>query len=196
MRLDKSIIDAIEAGRITYDQVVEAAERLALQVAAADAIAQGFDRACVDFAIAVAGDGRGRASGRELGAGMVINLSEAASNVALDAIAGLLGGGGIELLDDAGAVLVTLQLSQPAAQGANGGELVFDKIFEGDAVQAGRATTARIVGANGAEVLACDVGGEGSDAVIRLTTAQITRGARKVKKKQIGRRRGGAIRSS
>jgi hypothetical protein len=109
---------------------------------------------------------------------MIVNLSEAASNVMLDAIAGLLDGGSIELLSDTQGVLAVLKLSDPAAMTAVGGSLEFNKIGEGDAALTGRAEFARVLAADGSEVFSCDVGGENSDAVIKLTGgALINRGA-------------------
>jgi hypothetical protein len=74
-------------------------------------------------------------------------------------------------------VVAELQLSNPAAVAAVDGELHFNKIFEGDAVRAGQARTARILSSNGSKVFSCDVGGESSDAVVKLTPTQINRGA-------------------
>ena len=109
---------------------------------------------------------------------MIVNLSEAASNTMLNAIAGMMDGGSIELLSgDGKAALAVLKLSNPAAKDAAGGEFEFNKIAEGDAVLAGQAKFARVVASDGSEVFSCDLGTVDSDAVIKLATTQITRGA-------------------
>lgn len=108
---------------------------------------------------------------------MIVNLSEAASNTMLNAIAGMMDGGSIELLSGDGKALAVLKLSNPAAKDAAGGEFEFNKIAEGDAVLAGQAKFARVVASDGSEVFSCDVGTVDSDAVIKLATTQITRGA-------------------
>jgi hypothetical protein len=51
MQIDPTIVAAIENGQLTCEQVVEAVERLVLQVVAARAREQGFDPVCVDFAL-------------------------------------------------------------------------------------------------------------------------------------------------
>ena len=48
---------------------------------------------------------------------MIVNLSEAASNTMLNAIAGMMDGGSIELLSGDGKALAVLKLSNPAATG-------------------------------------------------------------------------------
>jgi hypothetical protein len=108
---------------------------------------------------------------------LIINLSEPASNAALDATGAMMNGGSIELLSPNGGVLVTLKLSDPATQAASGSELEFNRIAEGDVALTGQAKFARIVAADGGEVFSCDVGDESSDAVIKVGTTQITRGA-------------------
>ena len=108
---------------------------------------------------------------------MIVNLSVAASNTMLNAIAGMMDGGSIELLSGDGKALAVLKLSNPAAKDAAGGEFEFNKIAEGDAVLAGQAKFARVVASDGSEVFSCDVGTVDSDAVIKLATTQITRGA-------------------
>jgi hypothetical protein len=108
---------------------------------------------------------------------MIVNLSEAASNTMLNAIAGMMDGGSIELLSGDGKALAVLKLSNPAAKDAAGGEFEFNKIAEGDAVLAGQAKFARVVASDGSEVFSCDLGTVDSDAVIKLATTQITRGA-------------------
>jgi hypothetical protein len=106
----------------------------------------------------------------------VIELSEAAGNVMLDALSALMDGGSIELMSDQ-RVLAVLKLSNPAAQDAIGGELEFNEIIEEDAALAqGNATSARVLGSDGSEVFSCDVGDENSDAVIKLNTTRIYRG--------------------
>jgi hypothetical protein len=93
----------------------------------------------------------------------------------LDALAQMMNGGSIELLSDTG-TLAVLPLSNPAAQEAVGGELVFNRIAEEDAAVAqGNAAAARITAADGSLVFSCDVGDEKSDAVIKLNTTQIFR---------------------
>jgi hypothetical protein len=107
----------------------------------------------------------------------VINLSEAASNAALDTLSALMDGGSIELLSDTDRLLVVMRLSDPAAEPAADSMLVFNSIAEGIALGQGSASSARIVAMDGSEVLSCDVGDENSDAVIKLTgTTMIHRG--------------------
>jgi hypothetical protein len=89
----------------------------------------------------------------------------------------MMNGGAIELLTGDGGVLATLQLSDPAAQTATGGELEFNEIAEGNAALTGQATSARVVASDGSEVFSCDVGTVDSDAVIRLGTTSIGVGA-------------------
>ena len=108
---------------------------------------------------------------------MIVNLSEAASNTMLNAIAGMMDGGSIELLSGDGKALAVLKLSNPAAKDAAGGKFEFNKIAEGDAVLAGQAKFARVVASDGSEVFSCDVGGRDSNAVIKLGTTQISAGA-------------------
>jgi hypothetical protein len=104
-----------------------------------------------------------------------IILSEAASGAMLDALARMMNGGSIELLSDTG-TLAVLPLSNPAAQEAIGGVLVFNRIAEEDAAVAqGNATAARITAADGSLVFSCDVGDETSTAVIKLNTTRIFR---------------------
>jgi hypothetical protein len=107
-----------------------------------------------------------------------VNISEDAANAALDAIGELMNGGSIELLSGEGSPLAVLKLSDPAAMPAVGSEIELNEIIEEDAALAnGTATAARIVGRDGSEVFTCDVGGEDSDAVIKLAgDALITRG--------------------
>jgi hypothetical protein len=108
---------------------------------------------------------------------MIVNLSEDASNAALDAIGQMMNGGAIELLTGNGGVLVTLRLANPATQTAVDAELVFNHIAEGDAALSGEAKFGRIVDRDGHEILAVDVGPADSDAVIKLTPTLITRNA-------------------
>ena len=98
---------------------------------------------------------------------MSVEPSEAAANAMLDALALLMDGGSIELRSD-DRVLVTLKLSDPATMPATAGELEFNDIAENDVVARGAATSARILGPDGFEILSCDVGDENSDAVIKL----------------------------
>jgi hypothetical protein len=107
----------------------------------------------------------------------VIELSEAASNAALDTLSALMDGGSVELLSDADRLLVVMKLSDPAARPAADRMLILDSIAEGVALGQGNASSARIVAMDGSEVLSCDVGDENSDAVIKLTgTTMIYRG--------------------
>jgi len=107
---------------------------------------------------------------------MIIQLSEIASNAMLDALASLMDGGSIELSSD-DRVLAVLRLSTPVAEPAIDGELEFREIEEEDAALAqGNATSARILAADGSEILSCDVGDENSDAVVKLNTMTIYRG--------------------
>jgi hypothetical protein len=108
---------------------------------------------------------------------MIVNLSDDASDTMLDALATLMNGGRIELLSDK-AVLAVLELSDPAAMMAAGGEIEFNDIKEEDAaLTQGNAVSARIVGADGSEILTCDVGDETTDAVVKLNTTRIYRNA-------------------
>lgn len=107
---------------------------------------------------------------------MVINLSAAASDAALDTLASMMDGGRIELLADDDDLIATLKLSSPVAPAALDGQLEFNEIGVGPAVKAGQASTARILSAAGAEVFLCDVGTMDSDCVIRLDTTSISRG--------------------
>jgi hypothetical protein len=108
---------------------------------------------------------------------MQINLSETASNAMLDALSMLMDGGSIELQTGDGATLAVLRLSSPAAMLDAEGELEFNDIAMEDAALAqGTALQARIVGIDGREVFACDVGDKNSDAAIKLTSIKIDRG--------------------
>lgn len=108
---------------------------------------------------------------------MNVELSQAASNALLDALANLLDGGSIELLSDDQRRLAVLKLSDPATAQASGGELIFNRIAEEDAALAqGNAANARILASDGSDVFYCDVGDDGSDAVIKLNTTRIFRG--------------------
>ena len=106
----------------------------------------------------------------------MIELSETAGNLMLNALSTLMDGGSIELLAD-GRVLAVLKLSSPATEPAIGSELEFLDIAEEDAALAqGTADSARILGPDGSEILRCDVGDANSDAVIKLNTTKIYRG--------------------
>jgi len=108
---------------------------------------------------------------------MMIELSDQASDAILNALADLLDGGRIELLETNGRALAILRLSDPATVPAASRELEFREIIEDDSASAtGIVTTARIVGSSGFEVFSCDVGDENSDAVIKLNTTKIYRG--------------------
>jgi hypothetical protein len=107
----------------------------------------------------------------------VIELSQAASNIMLDVLSGLMDGGSIELLSDDQRRLAVLKLSNPATMQASGGEMIFNKISEEDSALAqGDVTAARILSTDGSEVFHCDVGDENSNAVIKLNTTRIFRG--------------------
>jgi hypothetical protein len=106
----------------------------------------------------------------------VIELSPAAANAMLDVLGNLMDAGTIELMSDQ-RVLAILKLASPATMAAVDGELEFNDIIEEDAALAqGIATTARILGADGGEILSCTVGDENSDAVVKLNTTKIYRG--------------------
>jgi hypothetical protein len=107
---------------------------------------------------------------------VIVNISEDGANAALDTLGNMMNGGSIELLTGDGGVLATLQLSDPAAQTATGGELEFNEIAEGEAALTGQAASARILASDGSEIFSCDVGAADSDAVIRLGTTQISAG--------------------
>ena len=107
----------------------------------------------------------------------MIELSEAASNAALDTLSALMDGGSIELLSGTDRLLVVMKLSDPAAGPAADRMLILESISEGIALGQGSASSARILASDGNEVLSCDVGDENSDAVIKLTgTTMIYRG--------------------
>lgn len=106
----------------------------------------------------------------------MIELSETADNIMLDALSGLLDGGHIELSSDE-RVIAVLQLSSQATQAAVNGQLEFNEIAEEDAALAtGNVIVARILAVDGSEVFRCDVGDENSDAVVKLITTKIYRG--------------------
>jgi hypothetical protein len=108
---------------------------------------------------------------------MSIELSKTAANAMLDELGRIMDGGSIELRSD-DRVLAVLRLSTPVADPAIDGELVFNEIDEEEAALAqGTATDARIVAADGSEILSCDVGDENSEAVIQLNTTRIYRGS-------------------
>lgn len=107
----------------------------------------------------------------------MIILSDAASNQMLDSVGRMLNGGSIELLDATGTVMATLKLSNPATMEAASGEVVLNKIAEGDARATGQLKTARVLARDGSEVFLCDVGTADSEAVIKLSTTQINRGS-------------------
>jgi hypothetical protein len=108
---------------------------------------------------------------------VIIELSESAGNAMLDVLASMMDGGSIELLTGDGQALAVLNLSNPAAQDASGGNIEFNEIAEEDAARAqGIVEIARVVAADGSEILSCDVGDDNSDAVIKLNTTKIYRG--------------------
>jgi len=107
---------------------------------------------------------------------VTIELSELAANAMLNVLASMMDGGSIEMLSVAGNVLAVLKLANPAAQIAAGGAVELNPISEEDgALARGAASTARILSADGDEILQCDIGDEASDAVIKLNTTQIYR---------------------
>lgn len=78
-----------------------------------------------------------------------------------------------------GPLLGTLTFSFPCAPDASGGELAFAAISDEPSAQAeAEARWARAVDGNGLTVFECDVGGEKSDALIRMKSdrALIQRG--------------------
>ena len=108
---------------------------------------------------------------------MILELSEDASNAMLDVLGAMMDGGSIELLTGDGIALAVLNLSNPAAQNAIGGQLEFNEIAEEDAARAqGIVEIARIIASDGSNIFSCDVGDDSSDAVIKLNTTKIFRG--------------------
>ena len=110
------------------------------------------------------------------GTSMVVNLAEDASDAMLNALSEMLNAGSVELLSSDGNTLAVLQLSNPAAKAAVGGELMFNPIAEGAALAQGNAEIARILSSNGDEVLSVDVGDEDSNAVIKFPRTQLNQG--------------------
>lgn len=109
---------------------------------------------------------------------MILNLSDDAGNIMLDALGQFMNGGSIEILTDGQRLLAVLKLSTPAAMPAVNGALELNEISEEPAApNAGVAAFARILAKNGSEVFSCDVGDLGSDAVIKLGTTTIPLGA-------------------
>jgi hypothetical protein len=108
---------------------------------------------------------------------VILELSQSAGNAMLDVLARIMDGGRIELLSVDGQVLAALNLANPAAREAFGGELEFNPISEEDAALAqGTVNSARVLAADGSDVFTCDVGDDNSDAVIKLNTTKIYRG--------------------
>jgi hypothetical protein len=108
---------------------------------------------------------------------VILELSEDASNALLDVLGAMMDGGSIVLRAGDGQALAVLNLSDPAAQDAIGGQLEFNEIAEEDAARAqGIVEIAHILAADGSRIFSCDVGDEGSDAVIKLNTTKIFRG--------------------
>lgn len=104
---------------------------------------------------------------------MIVELSDRAKNVMMNALASMMDGGRIELLSDDKVKLAELELSNPATKDASGGEIQFNPIKEEDAAVAlGNAAWARVVGKDG-EVALLDVGDPQSDAVLKLNTVNI-----------------------
>lgn len=108
---------------------------------------------------------------------MIVNISEAGSNAALDALGAMMNGGSIEMLSAEGNFLAKLKLSNPSTKPASGGEIEFNTISEGVAVTSGQLATARILSRNDQEIMLCDVGDANSDAVVKLSTTSINRGS-------------------
>lgn len=105
---------------------------------------------------------------------MIVDLSEFAKNVVMDALSKIMDGGRIDILSDDRRKLAELKLSRPATKSSQGGEIEFNKIAEEDAAVAlGNAAWARIFDGDGAEIFTCDVGDVQSDAVIKLNTQAI-----------------------
>lgn|SRR5215475_16149804 len=108
----------------------------------------------------------------------MIELSPTAADAMLDVLGRMMDGGSIELMADNGRLIAELNLSSPATLAAVDGELEFNPIaIEDAAIAAGNITSARILGVLGDEVFSCDVGDESSEAVIKLHTTKIYRGA-------------------
>src|SRR5262245_40569581 len=106
---------------------------------------------------------------------MVINLSPAAADPALNTIATLAAGGSLELLSDEGGLLAALSIPAPAAEAAVDGEIEFREI-KGEAVSAGRARAGRIVAPGGDELITFDVGDAKSNAMLKFPSAQLAPG--------------------
>jgi hypothetical protein len=107
---------------------------------------------------------------------MSIELSNSASNTMLDALARQMDGGSLEFLDEQTNVLAALPLGSPSALPASDAELVFTDIGDDVASASGIIVSARVLGADGVEAFACDVGDGSSDAVIKLGTTLIAAG--------------------
>src|SRR5262245_29629365 len=73
-------------------------------------------------------------------------------SILLDALAGRMGGGVVELLTSDLRVIATLRLSSPAAGPAVDGELTLDKTAEGVAQTSGVASIGRLLAADGVEL--------------------------------------------
>jgi hypothetical protein len=108
---------------------------------------------------------------------VILELSEDASNAMLDVIGAMMDGGSIVLRSSDGQALAVLNLSNPAAQDAIGGQMEFNEIAEENAAPAqGIVETAHVLAADGSRIFSCDVGDDNSDAVIKLNTTKIFRG--------------------
>jgi hypothetical protein len=99
---------------------------------------------------------------------VIVNLSETASNMMLNALGEWMNGGSLEILSDRQHLLAVLKLSNPAAMEAVGGTIELNEIAE--------SAFARLLRRDGSEVFSCDVGDRNSDAVIKLTTTAINQG--------------------
>ena len=104
---------------------------------------------------------------------MILNVATSTANTMLDSVAGLLEKAHLEFLTDDGELLAVLGIFDPGA--AIDKELVF-QVADGNAVSSGNAAFARAVAADGSEVFSCDVGTSDSNAVIKLSPTEITRG--------------------
>lgn len=105
---------------------------------------------------------------------MIVDLSEIAKNVMMDALSKMMDGGRIEILSEDRRKLAELKLSRPATKSSQDGEIEFNKIQEEDAAVAlGNAAWARVFDNGGAEIFTCDVGDGQSNAVIKLNTQAI-----------------------
>ena len=73
-------------------------------------------------------------------------------------------------------LLVELILSLPCAPVPTDGALIFNEIYDGEALDTDKATWARITDGDGVAVFDCDVGTIGSGSTMELNTADIVQG--------------------